>query len=126
MKILAPITENQDIASKKYVDDNSGGGGGGSATDVQVNGTSITSSGVANLITNTAYNASTNKLATMSDIPTDVEQKHAYTYSGQTYYYQFYGVSSINGITVNVGTEVDVIYATLYLINLTNKKMSFS
>ena len=39
-------------------------------TDVQVNGTSILSSGVANLITNTAYNASSNKLATMSDIPT--------------------------------------------------------
>ena len=42
---------------------------GGSATDVQVNGTSIVSSGVANLVTNTAYNASSNKLATMSDIP---------------------------------------------------------
>lgn len=41
---------------------------GGSATDVQVNGTSITSSGVANLLTNTAYDASTNKIATMTDI----------------------------------------------------------
>ena len=37
--------------------------------DVQVNGTSILSSGIANLITNTAYNSSTNKIATMSDIP---------------------------------------------------------
>ena len=45
-------------------------GGGGSSTDVQVNGTSITSNGVANLITETAYNASTNKLATISDIST--------------------------------------------------------
>lgn len=40
-------------------------------TDVQINGTSILSSKVANLITNTAYNASSNKLATMSDLPTD-------------------------------------------------------
>lgn len=38
-------------------------------TDVQVNGTSITSSGVANLITNTEYDATNNKLATMSDMP---------------------------------------------------------
>lgn len=45
-------------------------GGGGTVTDVQVDGTSILSSGVANLVTNTAYNASTNKIATMSDLPT--------------------------------------------------------
>ena len=36
--------------------------------DVQVNGTSIVSNGVANLITNTAYDPSLNKLATMSDL----------------------------------------------------------
>lgn len=36
--------------------------------DVQVNGTSIVSSGVANLVTNTAYNSSSNKLTTMSDV----------------------------------------------------------
>lgn len=41
----------------------------GSSTDVQINGTSITSGGVANIITNTAYNASSNKIATMSDLP---------------------------------------------------------
>ena len=41
----------------------------GGGTDVQVNGTSITSNDVANIVTNTAYNASTNKIATMSDIP---------------------------------------------------------
>ena len=156
MKILSSITDNEDIASKKYVDDNSGGGsgavwgsitgtlsnqtdlntalggkqakfwegtlsqynaivtkdpdtyyaitddadmtvyqpllvsgtniktinnesilgsgniniqgGGGSSTDVQVNGTSITSNGVANLVTEGTYNATTNKIATMSDI----------------------------------------------------------
>lgn len=41
---------------------------GGSSTDVQINGTSIVSSGTANIVTNTAYNASSNKIATMSDI----------------------------------------------------------
>lgn len=43
--------------------------GGGSSTDVQINGTSITSGGVADIVTNTAYNASSNKIATMSDLP---------------------------------------------------------
>lgn len=43
--------------------------GGGTTTDVQINGTSITSGGVANIVTETAYNASTNKIATMSDLP---------------------------------------------------------
>lgn len=49
-------------------------GGGGTATDVQVNGTSIVSNNVANLVTNTAYNSSSNKLATMSDLPTNNNQ----------------------------------------------------
>lgn len=44
-------------------------GGGGSSTDVQINGTSIVSSDVANIITKTAYNASTNPIATESDLP---------------------------------------------------------
>ena len=39
-------------------------------TDVQINGTSILSSKVANIVTNTAYDASSNKIATMSDLPT--------------------------------------------------------
>ena len=39
-------------------------------SDVKINNTSIVSSGVANFVTNTAYNASSNKIATMSDIPT--------------------------------------------------------
>ena len=45
-------------------------GGSGAVTDVQINGTSITSSNVANIITNSAYNSSSNKIATMSDLPT--------------------------------------------------------
>lgn len=43
-------------------------GGGGTATDVQINGASITSNNIANIVTNTAYDSSTNKLATMSDV----------------------------------------------------------
>lgn len=48
--------------------------GGGSSTDVQINGTSITNNDVANILTNTAYNDSTNKIATMSDVPTNNNQ----------------------------------------------------
>lgn len=40
----------------------------GGVNDVQVNGTSVVSSGTANIVTNTAYNASTNKIATMADV----------------------------------------------------------
>lgn len=43
--------------------------GGGTSTDVQVNGTSITSGGVANILTQGAYSSS-NKIATMADLPT--------------------------------------------------------
>lgn len=42
---------------------------GGSATTVKINGTSITSSGVADIKTNGTYNATSNKIATMSDVP---------------------------------------------------------
>jgi len=37
-------------------------------SDVKINGTSITSNGIANFATNTAYNATNNKIATMNDI----------------------------------------------------------
>lgn len=40
----------------------------GSSTDVQINGTSIVSSGTANIVTEGVYNASTNKIATNDDI----------------------------------------------------------
>lgn len=42
---------------------------GGTATDVQIDGTSITSLGVANIITESLYDSATNKIATMSDVP---------------------------------------------------------
>jgi len=60
-----------------------------SQTDVQINGTSITSGGTANILTNTAYNASSNKIATMSDLPTVV------TYTGGT------GISIGTGNAIN-------------------------
>lgn len=42
---------------------------GGTATDVQIDGTSITSLGVANILTESLYDSATNKIATMSDVP---------------------------------------------------------
>ena len=41
----------------------------GSSTDVRINGTSITSSNIADIKTQSAYNETTNKIATMSDLP---------------------------------------------------------
>lgn len=43
-------------------------GGGGSPTDVQINGTSITSSGVADISTVGTYDSSSNPIATMDDV----------------------------------------------------------
>lgn len=40
---------------------------GGGSTDVQINGTSIVNNDVANIITESAYNSSSNKIATMND-----------------------------------------------------------
>ena len=67
-KITNAPTQKELIDKTNEIIDNLGGGGG-SSTDVQINGTSITSGGVANILTNTAYNASSNKIATMSDLP---------------------------------------------------------
>ncbi len=39
------------------------------ATDVKINNTSIISGGVADIVTNSAYDASSNKIATMDDLP---------------------------------------------------------
>lgn len=67
-----------------------------SSTDVQVNGTSITSNNVANLVTNTAYNATSNKIATMSDIP---------TVNNATLTVQLNG-STVNSFTANASSNV--------------------
>ena len=68
-KITTPPTQKELIDKTNEIIDNLGGGGG-SSTDVQINGTSITSQGVANIVTNSAYDSSSNKIATMSDVPT--------------------------------------------------------
>ena len=45
------------------------GGGSGTITDVKVNNISVVTSGVANILTKTAYNSSSNKIVTESDLP---------------------------------------------------------
>lgn len=68
-EITSSSTDEQYPTAKSVYDFvTSQGGGGGTATTVQINGTSITSNNVANILTNSAYNASSNKIATMSDI----------------------------------------------------------
>lgn len=69
--------------------------GGGTATTVKINGTSITSSGVADIKTNGTYNASTNKIATMSDLPSAVTET---TVSGWGF---TKNAGTITGITMN-------------------------
>ena len=53
--------------------------GGGTATDVKINNTSITSNGIADIKTNGTYNATSNKIATMSDLPTVPTNVSAFT-----------------------------------------------
>lgn len=60
------ITTNQSGNATIALD---AGGGGGTATDVQINGVSITSNNVADIITEGVYNETTNKIATIADIP---------------------------------------------------------
>jgi len=70
-------------------------GGSGSATDVQVDSTSITSQGVANLKTkNGNYNASTNKLVTESDLTGFATKSGNNTFSGTN---NFTGIFQIGG-----------------------------
>ena len=76
-------------------------GGGGTATDVQVNGTSITSGGVANLITNTAYNSSSNKIATMSDVSGKLDSSKVKTSTSSTSG-DVYDVTYINTMLGNI------------------------
>ena len=64
-KLSLPAKENAAQLKINEIIDNLGGGG----TDVQINGTSIVSNNVANIVTNTAYNATSNKIATMADVP---------------------------------------------------------
>ena len=86
-------------------------GGSGTATDVQINGTSITSNNVANILTNTAYNSSSNKIATMSDLPTvptklssftdDLGSSPTHTHSQYLSSHQTIKQDGVTGATVN-------------------------
>ena len=49
------------------------------STSIQINGTSIINSGVANIVTAGVYNADSNKIATMSDLPTVPTNVSAFT-----------------------------------------------
>ena len=62
--ITHPIYEFKDGRIRQFQYDPAG-----SSTDVRINGTSITSSNVADIKTESAYNETTNKIATMSDLP---------------------------------------------------------
>lgn len=55
---------------------------GGSATDVQINGTSIVSNNVADIKTQSIYNGNTNKLATMHDLNYNLNLKQDTLVSG--------------------------------------------
>lgn len=89
-------------------------GGGGTATDVQINGTSITSNNVANIKTNSTYNATSNKIATMSDVPSvDSALSSTSTNPVQNKVINSalsgkYDASNPNGYTSNVGTVTKV------------------
>lgn len=60
--------------SLKYIDSNgnelniAGVGKDSNISDVQVNGNSVLNDGIANITTNTQYNSTSNKIATMSDV----------------------------------------------------------
>lgn len=79
-KLQLPAKDNAVQLKINEIIDNLGGGG---ATDVQINSTSITNQGVANIVTNSAYDASSNKIATMSDLPDN--ELFVATYNTTTY-----------------------------------------
>ena len=63
-----PSTTTDTLTGIKIGDTSYSIASGSTATDVQINGTSITSNNVANILTKSAYNASTNKIVTESDL----------------------------------------------------------
>lgn len=102
-------------------------GSSGTATDVQINGTSITSSNVANILTNGTYNSSTNKIATMSDLPsaiTEISSQYTritdlstgvykLTYNGTKYLY-YNGTTSTSTITISGGKGAIILTVNRY------------
>lgn len=102
----------------------------GGVTDVQINGTSVLSSGVANIVTNSAYNSSTNKIATMNDIPsadvTDVQVNGTSILSSGTA--NLVTNTAYNASTNKIATmaDVDVMTITYSLISGTDYEMNIS
>ena len=104
---------------------------GGSSTDVQINGTSITSNNVANILTESAYSSS-NKIATMSDLPAD--KIFIATYGTTTYNEIKTAIQNgkivvckPNSITYNLTYVTSTVYAftyfkpdTCYIVEVTN------
>lgn len=87
--------------------------GGGTATDVRINGTSITSNDVADIITEGTYNASTNKIATMSEVPTDTSDlTNGAGYITTNNDIQINGTSIVSNNVANITTNTiaDIIY----------------
>jgi hypothetical protein len=67
-------TSNDQLTPKKYVDNIVAG----KLDDVTVNGNSVASSGVANIVTKSEYDATDNKIATENDIPDSYEKSETY------------------------------------------------
>ena len=70
------------------IDTQPSGGSGGDTTDVQINGYSITANNIADIITESSYDAESNKIATMEDIPTLVQSDWNEADSGSLAYIQ--------------------------------------
>ena len=64
-----PGSTTQNLTSVKIDGVNYAINGATSINDVRVNGTSVVTNGFANLYTESAYDATTNKIATMADVP---------------------------------------------------------
>lgn len=80
--------------------------------DVKVNGTSVVDDGEVNLLTNTAYNASSNKIATMSDLSSlEIAYKGTMTLSGTTATLSGIAVNKIVSTIQNIGgTGKNIVY----------------
>ena len=81
------------------------GEGGIVATDVSINGTSITSDGKANIVTDGAYNPDTNKIATQSTVEAAIGGLIDYVYyQEENFTNPITGTTAIEGV-VTVGKE---------------------
>lgn len=73
---------------------------GGDATDVQLNGTSIVVNGVADILTESEYDSTYNKIATMDDVLTRVPMEESSIFGGEHYIGNIYNQGNIIGMSV--------------------------